>query len=169
MVAGSCFLGFILRFFLLVTALSFAELYLLIELAQHFSVVATLALCILTGVVGGAMVRAQGLSTLTRIRASLAQADLPGEDIVAGLILLSMGILLLTPGFITDTVAFAMLVPPLRRAVAVRLSRRFAQKTWGKSRRQKTQAYHRQTSNPHQGKGFTNPADVVIEVDAREP
>ena len=111
-------MGFIARFFLLVLFLSIGELYLLVELSMRISVLLTFVLCALTGIVGGAMVRHQGLRTLSEIGQNLSSGKMPGEAIVSGLILLSIGIMLLTPGFITDTVAFLMLVPSLRNMAA---------------------------------------------------
>lgn len=111
-------MGFIARFFLLVLFLSIGELYLLVELSMRISVLLTFVLCAFTGIVGGAMVRHQGLRTLSEIGQNLSSGKMPGEQIVSGLILLSIGIMLLTPGFITDTVAFLMLIPPLRYMVA---------------------------------------------------
>lgn len=109
---------FVARFFLLVLVLSLAELWLLVEMASRFSLGLTLALCILTGFLGGAMVRRQGISTLALIGQRLQAGQLPGQEILSGLILLVTGTLLLTPGFITDTVGFLLLVPPIRRFAA---------------------------------------------------
>lgn len=111
-------MGFVARFFLLVTVLSMGELYLLVQVANQISFLPTLALCVLTGVLGGGLVRWQGLRCLREIQTNLGQGQVPADEIVSGLILLVIGTLLLTPGFITDTIAFTMLVPPIRLAVA---------------------------------------------------
>ncbi len=111
-------MGFVARFFLLVTALSMGELYLLVVVANQITFLPTLALCVLTGVLGGGLVRWQGLRCIKEIQANLGQGQVPADEIVSGLILVVIGTLLLTPGFITDTVAFTMLVPPIRLAVA---------------------------------------------------
>ena len=115
----------IFRFFLLVLFLSFAELYILVYVASKTGFLLTFSLCLLTGLVGGAMVRSQGLSTLTRIQKSLTSGQLPAREIVSGLILLVTGTLLLTPGFITDVAAFLFLAPPVRDLVAAGLIRYF--------------------------------------------
>jgi UPF0716 protein FxsA len=114
-------MGFIARFFLLVFILSVAELYILIKAAAALSLLLTLALCILTGVIGGALVRYQGLQTLRDIQRNMSRGAMPAEDIISGLILLIIGTMLLTPGFITDTIAFLMLIPALRKVVAQQL------------------------------------------------
>ncbi len=150
-------MSFIGRFFLLVLVLSFGELYLLIQVAERFSVLAALFLCVLTGVLGGGLVRYQGLQTWRDIRHSLAHGQLPTRDIVSGLILIVIGTLLLTPGFITDTFAFFLLVPGLRQLAATGLLGYFKKRT----------RFHTVTTQPHAGTN-PNPEDVVIEVEAEE-
>jgi len=150
----------IFRFFLLVLFFSFAELYVLIYVAAEISVFATFALCLLTGVVGGAMVRAQGLSTLREIMRGPEQGRIPGREIISGLILLVIGTLLLTPGFITDTIAFLFLVPPFRRAVADRLARYFASRV--------KQTGPGSFTFTQKGERPRRPEDVVIDVEAEE-
>lgn len=163
-------MSFIGKFFLLVMFFSFAELYLLIEVASRFSVLLTVALCALTGIVGGGMVRSQGLRTLADIQTSLKAGKIPGDQIVGGLILLIIGTLLLTPGFITDTIAFAMLVPPLRMAFSRFLVGYF------KNRVTVTSFGNGMGMSMGSGQGGNpfnqpppkarDPKDVVIEVDA---
>lgn len=118
-------MGWIARFFLLVLFLSISELYLLIYVTEHTSLLTTLLLCVLTGVVGGGMVRAQGLRTLVGIQQSLGRGQVPAQEIVSGLILLMIGTFFLTPGFITDALAFLMLVPPVRKVTSGFLIRYF--------------------------------------------
>ena len=109
---------FIARFFLLVLFLSFGELYLLVKVASHISLELTFLLCVLTGVFGGALVRHQGFRTLSDIQKTTARGQIPATEIVSGLILIVIGTMLLTPGFITDIIAFLLLVPPIRTAAA---------------------------------------------------
>lgn len=162
---------FIARFFLFVVVLSIAELYLLVEMASRFSLGLTLLLCILTGVVGGAMVRRQGLATLAEIGQSLNAGQIPGAQIVSGLILLITGTLLLTPGFITDTVAFLLLIPPLRRMAAVLLLAYFKKSILIKSAGfAGSKGAGPQNRPPWNGEGpRPRNEDVIIEVDAVEP
>jgi len=147
-------MGWIARFFLLVVFLSITELYLLIWVADRTSILTTLALCILTGVVGGALVRRQGLQTLAKIRQSTAAGKVPAQDIVSGLILLIIGTLFLTPGFLTDTAAFLLLMPPFRKFVAAGLISYFQHRIQFRDIRT-----HRKTRQ-------TEHDDVVIEAEA---
>ena len=138
--------------------LSLGEFWLLIRVTEHTSFLLTLSLCVLTGVVGGAMVRAQGLATLKRIGDDLGRGKMPATEIVSGLILLVIGTLLLTPGFITDTIAFLLLLPPLRHLAAVALMRRF---------KDKIKVAHFGGMGPRPN-GHGDPGGTVIEVEAHD-
>ena len=116
-------MSFIGRFFLLVLVLGFGELYLLVKVASQAGFLWTLGLCVFTGVLGGALVRAQGLRTLQQIQQAMARGEMPAVEIVSGLVLLIVGAMLLTPGFITDTIGFLLLIPGLRGLAAGRLAR----------------------------------------------
>ena len=85
----------------------------------------TIALVVLTALVGAWLVRLQGLSALNRVRESAARGELPAIELLEGLFLLAAGALLLTPGFFTDIVGFACLTPPLRRLLIRLAVRRF--------------------------------------------
>ena len=114
-------MSFIAKFFLLVTVVGFAELYLLIQVAAQLTFPGTLAVCVFTGVAGGALVRHQGLRTLAQVQRSLASGELPARQIVSGVVLLMVGATLILPGFVSDTVGFLLLVPPIRSWTAQRL------------------------------------------------
>lgn len=116
---------FVGRFFLLVTVLGFAELYLLVKAASGLGFLETLGLCILTGIIGGAFVRSQGLRTLGAIQQASAEGRMPATEMISGLTLLLVGVLLIVPGFLTDLLGFVMLIPPLRMAAARAIARRF--------------------------------------------
>ena len=92
-----------------------AEIYVLIEVGSVVGAVATIGLVVLTAVVGAALMRAQGLATLLRARASMAKGEIPALELLEGAVILIAGALLLTPGFITDATGFACLVPSVRR------------------------------------------------------
>ena len=156
-------MSFIARFFLLVLLLSFGELYLLFLVASELSILATLLLCVLTGVLGGAMVRQQGYQTLREIKNATARGRVPATDIVSGLILLMIGTMLLTPGFITDTIAFLLLIPALRKTAAAMAIAYFERRV-----RFKAASHMRSSSSSRPPGQGVRPEDVVIEVDARE-
>lgn len=93
------------------------EVWLLVSVGNLIGAGWTIFLVVLTAVLGAALVRAQGLSTLARSQALLRQGELPAVELVEGVALLIAGALLLTAGFFTDTVGFLLLLPPLRRRI----------------------------------------------------
>jgi len=95
--------------------LPFVELYLLFELAGATSAATALAVVIATGILGGVLARSQGLAVIRRLRDDLQRGKLPADALFDGALVLVGGVLLLTPGMITDTLGFALLIPPTRK------------------------------------------------------
>ena len=91
------------------------EIWLLIEVGSVIGAIWTVIMVVLTAMIGAALVRAQGLATLSRSQAQLRAGELPALEMFEGVALIVAGALLLTPGFFTDTVGFTLLIPPLRR------------------------------------------------------
>lgn len=111
---------FSLFFFIIIP---FTELLILLEVADRIGALYTVLLILLTAALGIHLLRRQGLSTLTRFQARLQSGAIPGQEIVEGMIIAFCGALLLAPGFITDAVALAGLVPLVRGAIARRILR----------------------------------------------
>ncbi|ROR29599.1 FxsA family protein [Inmirania thermothiophila] len=101
--------------FLLFTLLPLAEIYVLIRVGGWIGAGWTVLGVVGTAVLGVALLRAQGLATLARAHRALERGELPALELLEGAVLVVAGALLLTPGFITDTLGFLCLVPPLRR------------------------------------------------------
>jgi UPF0716 protein FxsA len=93
------------------------EVWLLVAVGGFIGAGWTIFLVVLTAVIGAALVRAQGMSTLARSRELLRRGELPAAELLEGVTLLVAGALLLTPGFFTDAIGFLLLVPPLRRRI----------------------------------------------------
>ena len=102
------------------------ELYLLVQVGGRIGVLPTLALIFLMGVLGWNVLRHQGASTWRRIQSELQAGRMPAREVVSGLCLFAAGILLITPGFLTDVVGLLLLVPPIRNLVAGLIARRLA-------------------------------------------
>jgi UPF0716 protein FxsA len=117
----------LLRLLLLFTLVPLVELAVLIWLATKAGLGLgwTLCLVVVTGALGAALARHQGLRCLDRIRQKLAAGELPSDPLLDGLLILLAGALLITPGVLTDLLGFALLLPPFRRIVKRRLIRRF--------------------------------------------
>lgn len=93
------------------------EIALFITIGDIIGLWLTLAVVTITAVLGTWLVRAQGLATLGQLRGSLQQFEDPTEPLAHGAMILFSGALLLTPGFFTDAVGFALLSPAVRRGV----------------------------------------------------
>ena len=106
--------GVLLAAFVLLCLLPIAELALLIASARTIGFWWTLLLCVATGVIGTAIARWQGARTLVKAQQALAQGHMPGDAILDGAFVLVGGVLLLTPGFLTDVMGLAFLLPPSR-------------------------------------------------------
>jgi UPF0716 protein FxsA len=107
-----------LRFLLLLSIIPLAELWLLIELTKRTSLGWTIALVLFTGMLGMSLVRWQGIKALREIQQQVASGRSPSQSIIAGVLILVAGAFLLTPGIITDTAGFLLLIPQLRMALA---------------------------------------------------
>jgi UPF0716 protein FxsA len=104
-----------------------AEIAIFIVVGQGIGLWPTLAAVVITALIGTALLRAQGFAVLRRLQHSLEHGALPVAEVFHGACLLVAGALLLTPGFLTDAIGFAMFVPGFRvvlgRALFARLSR----------------------------------------------
>ena len=94
------------------------EMYVLIKVGEQIGALPTVGLVVLTAVIGVALLRQQGLSTLTRGVSRLQRGEMPAREMLEGLLLAVGGALLLTPGFVTDALGFLLLIPWSRQAVA---------------------------------------------------
>lgn len=103
----------------------FAEIAGFILVGQAIGVVATLALTLLSMVVGVALLRWQSVATLTRIRADLAARRAPARPLLDGAMLALAALLMIVPGFLTDAAGILLFIPAIRGSIWRRLSRRF--------------------------------------------
>jgi len=93
------------------------ELAILIYLGTIIGALYTILIVVATGILGAFMARNQGLATLSRIRSNFERGIMPSNELFHGALILAGGLLLLTPGVITDIVGFAVLVPQTRRLI----------------------------------------------------
>ena len=103
------------------------EIAILIRLAQTLGFVETLGIVLLTGLVGAALARQQGLQSWARVRQALRGGQSPSGELVHAFLIFCAGLLLATPGILTDAVGFSLLVPPWRKWL-VRAATRAAKK-----------------------------------------
>jgi UPF0716 protein FxsA len=120
------------RLLLLFTVVPLVELFLLIQLDRLIGLAPTIAIVLLTGVLGAAIARWQGMATLRRVQTEMASGRVPTAPLVDGLLILVAAAVLVTPGLITDTVGFLLLVPASRAAVRRALVEAFRRRMHGR-------------------------------------
>lgn len=105
-------------------AVPLVEISVFIEVGGRIGLWPTVGIVILTAVIGTAMLRQQGISVLFRIQENLQANRLPVRELFDGVCLVIAGVLLLTPGFVTDALGFVLFIPPLRGLIATWLGAR---------------------------------------------
>lgn len=121
----------LLRLLLLFTVVPLVELALLVQIGQRIGLGPTIALVLLTGVLGAWLTRLQGLRVLGRVRSELEQGRMPAAELVDGLLIVIAGAVLLTPGLLTDLCGFFLLVPAGRRVIRRAVTRAFRGRVQG--------------------------------------
>lgn len=104
--------------FLVVLIVPFIEIYLLLQVGGIIGAFPTIFLVVFTAVLGAWLLKQQGIATFRRFQASLAKGEVPAYEMIEGPIILLGGVLLLTPGFLTDILGLACLIPALRKRIA---------------------------------------------------
>ena len=102
----------LIPFLLLVVPL--AEIATFVIVGGQIGVLPTIGLVLATAVTGTILLRIQGFGVMARIRATMDAGGVPGRDLVHGFMIMAAGLLLLTPGFITDTIGLLLFVPAIR-------------------------------------------------------
>jgi UPF0716 protein FxsA len=108
---------FFTKLLILFVIVPVTELYILIEVGKKIGSLTTIGIIILTGIIGAYLVKGQGFMILKKIQNDLNEGIMPGDSLIQGAIILTGGILLLTPGFVTDIIGFIFLIPVSRRVV----------------------------------------------------
>jgi len=117
----------LLKLFLAFTLIPVIELYLLIKLGATVGPFNTLLLVILTGAAGAYLAKLQGLEAMFRVKTRLQQGETPAEEMLDALIIFIAGIVLLTPGLLTDISGLLLLLPATRRSFKIWLRQKFDQ------------------------------------------
>jgi UPF0716 protein FxsA len=110
---------------LLFTILPALELAVLIHVGSYIGAGNTIIIIILTGIAGAYLARLQGFLVIHNIQSRLAQGVMPTEEMLDGLMIFCGGILLLTPGFITDMFGFLLLIPLIRMIIKAAVQKKF--------------------------------------------
>ena len=106
-----------LKFFILFTLVPMIELAILIEIGSRVGTFHTIMLIISTGVVGALLAQSQGLAVIRKIQEEISFGRAPADELFDGLFVLVGGVLLITPGILTDLIGFAFLLPITRNLI----------------------------------------------------
>jgi len=134
--------------------LPLAELWVIVGVAGGLGIGSTIVLLLAISFAGAWLVKIQGFGALSRVQQTFNRGAIPTTELVDGALIVLAGALLLTPGFITDTVGFLLLIPPSRAVVRKALTIRFQSRV--------------RLVGAAPGPDRRSPADVV-DVDGREP
>lgn len=136
-------------FAILFFAIPLLEIYFLIQVGEVIGAWPTILLVVLTAVLGAFLLRQQGLSTLARFQNSMAQGDMPATALLEGVMLLIGGALLMTPGFFTDAIGFACLLPFTRQWLAkAMLKKATVRQFQGSGAEGRSSFFHYETHSP---------------------
>ena len=113
------------------TLIPVIELVLLIKIGARIGAINTVSIVLLTGIGGAYLARSQGLRVLMQMRREIQSGILPADSLIDGVMILAGGILLLTPGFLTDIVGFSVLIPftrtrlkaPIKKRIRITINR----------------------------------------------
>lgn len=109
------------KLFLLLVGLVVLELTVMIEVGSVIGALPTVGLLILTAVLGSSLVRSEGIKTLFNAQQKMQQGEMPGREVMGGMMLALAGLLLIIPGFVTDFFGILLLQPWLRNKLADKL------------------------------------------------
>jgi UPF0716 protein FxsA len=112
-----------IRLFLIFVTVPLVELALLIKIGTYIGTFSTILIVILTAALGAFMAKLEGIGVMYRIQENLSQGVFPADELISGLMILVAGVLLLTPGFITDVLGFLMVFPSSREPIKGLLKR----------------------------------------------
>jgi UPF0716 protein FxsA len=101
-------------------------LYVIVQVAHLIGLGLALLALVLVSVVGGSLVKREGMSVWRRLQEQLGRGELPGREVLDGMLVLTAGALLLAPGFVTDALGLLLLLPPVRAMVRTVISRRYS-------------------------------------------
>ena len=115
--------------FLLFIFVPIVEIAIFISIGSNIGVLNTIEIILVTALVGIFLVRRQGMNLLFNAQKNMMQGIMPTEEIKGGIFLLISGLLLVTPGFFTDCIGFAMFLRPVQNFVALKAKQYFQSRT----------------------------------------
>jgi UPF0716 protein FxsA len=154
--------------FVLFIIIPIIEISVLMQVGELLGLWPTIGIVILSAWIGAKYVRQQGLATLHSVQSKMAEGEMPSSEIVTGVMLLIAGVLLVTPGFVTDIFGLSLLVPSVREMIAasvqkhINVNAHVAGNSAGGS-------FHQGNTYEHEGfSGTSNPESKVISEHSSE-
>ena len=117
-----------LRLILLLTVVPAAELFVLFSVGARLGVPITAAIILITGILGARLARKEGFGLLAKVQTEIAQGETPTASLLEGALVVMGGLLLLTPGFLTDALGFSLMLPPTRQRFATWIAKQVGQR-----------------------------------------
>lgn len=117
----------LLKLFLAFTLIPVLEIYLLIKIGHYLGAFDTVVVVIVTALLGASLARHEGIRTMVRVRESVNRGELPAEEMLDAVLIFIAGMVLLTPGFITDLAGIVILIPNARSWLKRRMRSKFEQ------------------------------------------
>ncbi len=130
----------LLKLFLAFTIIPVLEIYILIKLGTFMGALNTVIMVILTGILGAYLARLEGMHTMIKVREGLSRGEMPAEGLLDALLILVAGIVLLTPGLLTDIAGLLMLIPRTRLVFKRWLRKKF--NAWAQGNQMNINPYH---------------------------
>ena len=115
--------------FLVFIIIPIIEIAIFISIGSEIGVLNTIAIILITALVGIFLIRRQGINLLFSAQRNMSQGIMPTEEIKGGIFLLISGLLLITPGFFTDCIGFSMFLKPVQNFVAFKAREYFQSRT----------------------------------------
>jgi len=153
--------------FLLFIIIPIIEIALLIKVSDIIGGVATIAIVILTAILGANMVKTQGMGALKNVQTQMAQGQMPAKELFTGVCVVIAGILLLTPGIMTDVFGFLLLTPAIRNKLAAGLASQ-ATVRMSASMHQRASTHSQQPHSSHEQEKMDQPTTIDGEYERKD-
>jgi UPF0716 protein FxsA len=156
------------RVFLFIFVFALLEAVVLGQVAQSIGWGVTILLTVLTAMMGSLLFRWQGVETWVRLNKRMQKGEMPGAEMVEGVMLLLGGALLITPGFITDGIGFLLLLPQSRRAFAGYIVKKGMMQAFTSGPGQSNVWVYRSTTAHTSGPGYTGQQSQADNVKSQQ-
>ncbi|MGH1456330.1 MAG: FxsA family protein [Alphaproteobacteria bacterium] len=110
-------------FLIIFILIPLGEVLVFMQVSEHIGLGTALLMALITAILGGAIVKYQGMQTMMAAQNTMRSGGMPTKELFDGLCLVAAGAMLITPGFITDALGFALLIPAVRNALREKLSK----------------------------------------------